>query len=234
MRALLDIPFHAAADPVAPGEVVLERLDVAYAIDRPAKQIAEPPKAALTRALVVADPRSNLEHAQAEVEMVEQALGERGFAVETLRGAGASGATLRRSLAGTDLLHYAGHGLSDGTTGVGSVLLLAGSTLSIGDILMLPWVPTSVVLSGCETGLTDNRTLSGGMSVAWAFVAAGSQSVIAASTEIDDDLGAAISSQLYSGRATSFDGPTALRTAQLAIRADAPASDWYVFRAWVP
>ncbi|MGB1275097.1 MAG: CHAT domain-containing protein, partial [Nannocystaceae bacterium] len=141
----------------------------------------------------------------------------------------------RSALAATDLLHYAGHGLSDGNTGVGSVLLLAGSTLSVGDILMLPSVPQVVVLSGCETGLTDSRTLSGGMSVAWAFVAAGSQSVIAAASEIDDDLAAAISSKLYSGGdETGFDGPSALRRAQLAIRAQDPAAAWHVFRAWVP
>lgn len=232
MRALLDIPFHAASDPARPSQQVLERVDVAYAIDRPAKRTATDGE--LTQALVVADPRSNLAHANAEVTMVEQALGGRGVAVQTLRGAGASGARLRSALAKTDLLHYAGHGLSDGTTGVGSVLLLAGGTLSVGDILMLPRVPKSVVLSGCETGLTDNRTLSGGMSVAWAFVAAGSQSVIAASTEIDDDLGAAISSQLYSGDGAAFEGPVALQRAQLAIRNQSSEAPWYVFRAWVP
>ena len=68
-------------------------------------------------------------------------------------GAEASPAAVRRAIEQAALLHYAGHGDFAGETGWESALRLADDgQLTLPDILALDRVPSTVVLSGCETG----------------------------------------------------------------------------------
>ncbi|MCA9690966.1 MAG: CHAT domain-containing protein [Nannocystaceae bacterium] len=232
LGSLLELDFHALPLPGV-AEIVLEHAPVTYGVDLP-RADASPQSEGRPTALVVADPRSNLEHVLDEISDVERRLSS-SWSVEVLRGEAASGEALRVAIASARHLHYAGHGLSDGRAGEQSFLELADGELDVSDILVLPGVPETVVLAGCETGLTNRHTLGGGMSVARAFLAAGSRSVIASSIKIDDALAGALSAQLYEGLdGPDFDGPHALQRAQLALRAQDPNAHWADFRVWVP
>ncbi len=255
LGTLLDVPFHALPwpspdgareedpvedDPLRVGEpLLLDHAPVAYAVDLPRppalepRELETPPR----HAVVLGDPRSNLEHVLNEISEVDSILDDRRWSVELLHDADADSDTLRSAIARAAHLHYAGHGLSDGLAGAGSFVELADTQLSVGDILVLPRVPRSVVLAGCETGLTNTHTLAGGMSVARAFLAAGSESVIAADHEIDDEVAATISVELYTALAEGdpFDGPAILRRAQRAMRSStSETSGWSDLRAWIP
>ena len=119
---------------------------------------------------------------------VRAALEQRGWRAELLDGDAARGQSLRAALGRVDLLHYVGHARSGGPGGWGSRLSLArDDTLEVPDVLALSQVPTTVVLSGCETGVVDPQSLGGGMSLAHAFILAGAQVVVATTHEIGDE-----------------------------------------------
>jgi cellulose synthase operon protein C len=77
------------------------------------------------------------------------------------------------------------------------------------------------------------------MNLGRAFVLAGADWVIGADGKVDDELARALGEalHLHSGRAGNpdhFDGPAALRQAQLELRAADPDGRWRVFRAIGP
>jgi cellulose synthase operon protein C len=98
-------------------------------------------------------------------------------------------------------------------------------------------VPAGVVLSGCNTTSVAEGTLAGGMNLGRAFVLAGADWVIGADGKVDDELarvlGTALYAQLEHG-GEHFDGPAALRLAQLQLRARDPGGGWRAFRAIGP
>jgi len=91
-----------------------------------------------------------------------------------------------------------------------------------------------VVLAGCETGRAEDHLVAGGVHVAGAFLVAGSQTVIAASTRVPDEVALTLSRSLYADPQALLQDPVrALQRAQLALRdAGQPASAWAGFRAW--
>lgn len=209
--SLTRVPFHAL--PMGSGSqasMLLERAVVRYGFDLPnAAVAAEIPVLARGAALIVVPP-SNLPQADAEAQAARAALEQRGWRAELLDGDAARGQSLRAALGRVDLLHYVGHAGSGGPGGWGSRLSLArDDTLEVPDVLALSQVPTTVVLSGCETGLADPLALAGGMSLAQAFVIAGSRQVIASSGPLGDAAAAGLMQDLYramvSGEATDVD-----------------------------
>ncbi len=153
---------------------------VVHALDRPPS-----PEAAGDAILVVSDPSGDLAGARAEATAVANAWRERGASVRELSGDEATHAAFVRELRGVARLHYAGHGeaLESGLWGSG--LRLAGSErLTTADILALPTVPRSVVLSGCETGEPEGGVL--GLGLAHAFIAAGATLVVGSTETVGD------------------------------------------------
>ncbi len=224
------VPFHAL--PFADG-VLLDLAPVVYALDLPARPQRG---AAIGKAVVVANPSEDLPHAAEEASEVERRLASMGWTVGRLTAAEATRARLSESLADAGLLHYAGHGRYEGVDGWGAALLLHdGDQLAVSDILALPRVPAAVVLSGCDTATVDRETVAGGMNLGRAFVLAGASWVIAAEGEVDDELARAVGVALYDESVPPgmFDGPAALRRAQLRLRAEHP-DRWHAFRVVVP
>jgi hypothetical protein len=218
------IPFHALGD--AP---LLGQTPIAYGLDlisRPAA-LAEHPYAA---ALVVADPRGDLDAAAQESAIVEQRLHEQGWAVTLHTGRAATREAVLAGLGNVSLFHYAGHG-SRGVASWDAALRLADDTeLKSGDVLTVPRVPANVVLAGCHTGRREAATITGGMSLGRAFVLAGADAVIVADAEVDDAATRALSEALYAD--AQLDLPTALRRAQTKLR-ERGLADWSAFRVLV-
>jgi tetratricopeptide (TPR) repeat protein len=212
------------------GEPLAVRHSVAYSLDLPA-----PPAAAdgALRALVVSDPLEDLPAARREAEGVLEVLTAAGSAPVHLAGQAASGPAVRQGLTGIDLLHYAGHALFAGTGWESALPLAGGTRLTAGDILALPSVPRTVVLSGCETGRTAAVEVES-MGLAHAFLAAGAHRVLAAVRPVDDTTAARLSVSFYHHWLDTGDAVEALRRAQGELRAEEPTADWSAFRLLLP
>jgi tetratricopeptide (TPR) repeat protein len=229
---LRTVDFHAlpfGADILLAAHPVVYGLDVATQ----AESLPRPGR----RALVVANPRSDLPAADVEAGEVMAALHrqEPAWSTTTLQGTEATAEALRRGLPRVDLLHYAGHGIFSGFGGWESVLPLAdGSQLALGDVLALDGVPPWVVLSGCETARSGNEAPAEGLSLAHAFLLAGSRSVIAATRPVGDLAAKGLFTELYRRWGSSPDLAVQLQQAQLAWRQRDPDADWPSFRLFEP
>lgn len=208
------------------GVPVLERWAVSYGLDVPQRTAAARQQGTLR----VVDPRANLPLAAREAELSWPSA----FApLRTWTGAAANRGDLLRELPGLVLFHYAGHHRFAGAEGADSELLLAGATLSVGDVLTLRAAPRFVVLSACDSARLDAPGFSAGMDLAYAFVLSGTQAVVAATRPVHDELGYAMSEALYAELPTEpseRDLVRALRAAQLRIRRELPNADWSAFR----
>ncbi len=231
-----EIDFHALPYPLPDGGEarLLEGRPVVYGLDLPRSPAASSPPG---RALVVADPSSNLEAAWLEGRMVAEELRRQdpGWTVRELFGDDADSSTLRRLMPAVDLLHYAGHGIFGGRDGWESVLPLAGDSLTVADVLALERVPRWVVLSGCETGRSSpGVSVESASGLAQAFLTTGSHSVVAAVRPVEDRLAAELVSHFYHAWLGGEIPSQALRRAQLALRDQHPAEDWASFRLLEP
>jgi hypothetical protein len=172
------------------------------------------------RPIVLGDPRGTLPGAAVEARAVAAALG-----VEPLLGAAADREAIAQARGG--FLHVASHAE---TTPDGSRLVLADGALAAEEIAAIPTAPATVVLASC--GSAAARDLGGWGSLAAAFLAAGSDVVIATSWTIRDDTAAKIVDELY--RQGVVDDPAAaLARAQqvLAVRGDIATREWAAFNA---
>lgn len=243
---LNEVDFHALP---WNGDVLLSAHPVVYGLDL-AGAPSNPPSG---RALVVSDPRGDLQAAKVEGEAVARAL-ESSFEtweVVRLEGGRATRSELS-DLFGTaedrfDLLHYAGHGafesddsgadgLSLEASGWESALLLAeDGRFTLGDVLALgDSAPAEVILSSCESARADDASGVANLGLAQAFVAAGSGRVVAATRPVGDQDTARFFLELYSHRASPLDLAAALRRGQLAWRQRDSAADWASFRLIEP
>ncbi len=216
------LPYH--------GKPLLAHAEVAYAADLP--PLSPEARPDHPSAVVVANPRGDLEGADREAESVARALARRGVEVQSIERGAATHTALRDAVErrGVTTLHYAGHGVFDGKDGWESALPLArGGLFTVGDITALRRAPEEVILSGCETA----RTWSGaGLGLGQAFLIAGARVAIAAKRVVDDAASARIMTALHE-RPSGEDLVSALRRAALAEREAHETSDWSSFRALV-
>jgi tetratricopeptide (TPR) repeat protein len=228
--AVGEIDFHALRWREAP---LLEHASVEYGLDLPTRHTAANATSGEIFALVVANPHGDLPSATAEAKQVSEALSPAGVTV-LLDGDRASRDRVLSLLGKVRLFHYAGHGIFRGQGGWESAMPLAGhGELSVGDILALPQVPEHVVLSGCDTGRSNRERSIEGMGLAHAFLASGSQSVVAATRPVSDALAQQLVHAMYRfGAATA--PVEALRNAQLLLSKQRPEVDWAAFRIVVP
>jgi tetratricopeptide (TPR) repeat protein len=187
-------------------------------------------------ALLVGDPRGDLPAARGEVAEVARTLAQARPAWRVLRleGAAAEYAQVRARLAQADLFHFAGHGYFGGRAGWDSALPLAqDAALGLGDVLALERAPRLAVLAGCETGRAHDDTAQA-LGLAQAFVSRGTQAVLAATRAVDDRSTAALVARFYAHWTAGQTPATALRRAQLALRAADGHADWAAFRVLEP
>lgn len=198
---------------------LIDAVVVTYALDIP-RAVTEQK----VQRVVQLGPASNLVGASDEMARVAEGLRARGISVERLYG---DEIDLLQRMAGSDLLHYAGHANGEGWGGA----LELGGDRSIGprDLLSVAG-PRVAVLSGCETGLPDPRAHAGGMSLAHALLLAGAGVVLATDAVVADEVGAAIGSAVVLAIADGSEPAAALAQVQRARTVDA----WSHFRAFTP
>lgn len=221
------------------GAPLFARTVVTYALDFPRTSTSAASPSGKT-ALIVADPEGNLSSAEAEANHTARALEARGFVVERLFGANATGEAVRRKLIDAHRFYYAGHARFGGLDGWESALPLAQQgKLSVADILALPRVPGQILLAGCETARSGLRAPGDSLGLAHAFLTAGAREVIATSRPIDDRQAAIFVAELAAAQAKLSPGADELfartvREAQLRLREREPKLDWAAFRVLVP
>lgn len=205
---------------------LIETVAVSYGVDLappPAREVAR-------RAVIVADPREDLPHARSEGRRVGSALGS-SWTATALAGRGASRQALQTRLGDAQLLHYAGHGQLHEHRLASELQLAAKDALRIGDILALPTVPPTVVLSGCSTAADSEQAPLADFSLAAAFVVVGAETVIATSRPVRDEAGAELAMLLYEGaEQTSWRPEQAFRRAQITLAQRHRSNDWSAYR----
>ncbi|HKH47391.1 MAG TPA: CHAT domain-containing protein [Thermoanaerobaculia bacterium] len=229
---LQEVDFHSL--PFA-GDVLLAKRPVVYGLDLPVRSSSARPSGQGRQALLVADPRDDLPGSLDEARTVRKVLEASSWTIEELKSAEASAEGVGRRLPEADLLHYAGHGIYSGFGGWDSSLLLAADThISLDDLLAVKRVPAWVVLSGCDTGRSSTKTPVQSLGLAYAFLLAGSQGVVASTRAADDRTVPAFFAELYRQWAREPDLAIAIQRAQLSWRQSHPGTDWPGFRLFEP
>jgi tetratricopeptide (TPR) repeat protein len=167
--------------------------------------------------VVLGDPRADLPSARAEATAVAARL-----RVTAQLGAAATTSALAAAR-GARLLHVAAHAQLDAR---GARLLLADRAVGRGDIAAGDGAPAIVVLASCGGAIA--RDDAGWGSLAAAFIAAGSDAVIASSWSVDDDATRRFVDALYALPVREHPA-RALAAAQARSRAVLPARIWAAF-----
>ncbi len=222
------------------GRPLMASASVVYAADLPDDESARPARSP-KRAVLLEDPTGSLRVATGpELAEAQALLESRGWIVDRLGADGADVSQQRTvdALASAELFHFAGHGsvepsvmpgwpsLFGGAPGWSTHLEFGGgSRLDVHGILGLSKAPAIVVLSGCYTGVVDPRSPAGGMSMAMAFLLAGSERVVSSTEEIDNDDARKAVGEMYRSSALMGAGMVDLEAA--------PAEAWTKLRVWV-
>lgn len=103
----------------------------------------------------------------------------------------ASESRFKQTAANADILHLAVHGEINQTNPFATALLLTedqdnDGRLTMTEILQLKLLPGLVVLSACDTSHGEILSGEGLLSLSWAFLAAGSRSVVAAQWAVEE------------------------------------------------
>jgi CHAT domain-containing protein len=147
-------------------------------------QVERAPVLVAGRSLVVANPRENLQSAEAEAVIVSSLI-ERPLSL--VEGAATKEAVLA-GMRDAGIIHFATHAVLDKDNPMSSHLQLAGTdTIGIADIYGLDIHPSLVALSACETHIGKLDTGDEVTSLTRAFLFAGARSVLTTLWEVRSD-----------------------------------------------
>lgn len=140
-----------------------------------------------------------------------------------LAGAHATPAAYRNaSPGGFDFVHFVAHGVATRKRPLDSAVILGPDStqsyrLYARDILEEPLSARLVTISSCHGAGTRTYAGEGLVGLAWAFLAAGSEQVIAALWEVNDRATPELMDRMYAQIRAGHDPATALRGAKLAL-----------------
>ena len=137
-----------------------------------------------------------------------------------LVGEGATVERVARGLDGADLTHVAAHGTFRSDNPLFSAIQLADGTLTVYDLEMLERAPRLLVLSACESGISDVRTGDELMGFAAALFALGTRTLVASVVPVPDETTRSLMVAFHD-RLSKGDAPArALAGAQTSASAD--------------
>jgi tetratricopeptide (TPR) repeat protein len=168
--------------------------------------------------VVLGDPRGDLPGAAREAAAVAAALG-----TVALTGGDATLEALRQA-ARARVLHLATH---TGLGPRGPWLALADGDAGTAEVLAGPLAPRLVVLAGCASAARRGEGLWGSLGAA--FLAAGSQAVLASLSSIDDDAARRFVERFYREGGAGDPAGALARAQRALIAGGAPPADWAPF-----
>ena len=227
---LHDLPLHALC---ADGVPLIERNPVCYVpaaavlqhalLGRgPAPQLADDPASA--EAAVFGDPRGDLPHAREEAIAVAALLG-----TTPILGGEVTCDRVLHALATARSVHIAGHGHLSTADGFASYLELAGgAALHAADLLGRRSRAQLVVLSGCETGVSEQRPGDEVVGFIRALLLSGARSILASQWRVADASTRELLRCFHQAASDPVNSPAeALRHAVREIRGDPRYSHLY-------
>ena len=188
---------------------LIEHVPVVYSLDLPPIEAkAAPAKVAL----LATDRHGDLVYAQRELSALAGVLRQHEWKLSELPDRRA----LQESAERAQLFYYAGHARADGTGSLRSALQFGDGELTVADILALRAAPAQVVLSACDAARAPDLREAVGISLAQAFVLAGSDGVLAPVRPVNDRSAHAFASFVQSGLAQGEPLPRLYQKALIA------------------
>jgi CHAT domain-containing protein/Flp pilus assembly protein TadD len=186
-------------------------------------------------ALIIGDPVSAsstyppLPHAGVEISKVSSRLPGR---AHIIRGANAQPSTYRASNpAGFGIIHIAAHAEANRANPLESAVILSpgpeGFRLTARSVADVPLNAEMVMLSACRTSGARAYAGEGLVGLAWAFLHAGSRSVVAGLWDVADESTATMVDHLYAELVNGAPTPEALRDAKVKLRQTSYAKPYY-------
>jgi tetratricopeptide (TPR) repeat protein len=173
--------------------------------------------ATATRALVLGE-STRLPHAAQEARLVADLFGGQ----EAFIGKHATIEALRAHAGDADVVHLACHAQFRSDNPRFSALHLHDGVLTVDLVERLSLAPATVVLSGCETGLSDAGSGDDMVGLVRAFLIAGASRVLASLWPVDDAVTASFMAYFYDALRSGLPPAAALGKAQREVRRKHP------------
>ena len=229
-RSLHSLNFETLPDPDDPKKYFIERatLEVAPSLDMLAERRA--PAGPSGSLLLIGNPEQVIEEyprlpfAGKEIEMISKAVLPKKSTV--LEGSAAFPAAYRNvKPAQFSWIHFAAHAAANQTSPLDSSLILSraaapgdsGYQLSAREVMNVPLNATLVTLSACRSAGARTYSGEGQVGLSWAFLRAGSRSVVAGLWDVTDRSTAALMADFYDQLARNAAPVEALRHAKLTL-----------------
>ncbi|MFN8454148.1 MAG: CHAT domain-containing protein [Anaerolineae bacterium] len=213
---LHQVPFQALFDGQ---QYLLERFEISYAPSATVLALCQgrtPPHPG--KALVLGVPDPLIPAVASEVQAVVQQLDNPAVYVD----APATLAVLRAEAPGCDVLHLACHGLFRADNPMFSALKLSDDWLMAADVMQFDLTGALVTLSACESG--RSQVIGGDelLGLARAFLGVGAATLVVSLWLVQDQSTASLMATWYEQLRCGLGRAAALRTAQLALKAQHP------------
>ena len=149
-----------------------------------------------------------------------------------LRGGDADSLGVSAAMAGSEMMHFAGHAILDDAQPWRSVLALKPRGLTASAVAQMDLHRMRLaVLSACETMRSPDDATGGFAGLTDAFMAAGAGGVIGSLWRVGDEDAASLMKTFHRAFYRSGDAAQSLRGAQLALlQAHRPPGAWAAFR----
>ena len=171
--------------------------------------IARPPKIGRLKVLLVVNPLSDLDDADAEGQLVKEVLDDQEHIdLVELRHANATREAVLAHLGESDILHYCGHAFYDGPGEEESGLSLYGVPLFLTDLQAMKWKVRIVFANACESGrvrakhATTAREAPESASFAEMFLRSGIEAYLGTYWKVKDQTAAEFASCVYASLAS--------------------------------
>jgi tetratricopeptide (TPR) repeat protein len=180
----------------------------------------------LQGALVVGNPRGDLEHAEREAIEVAQYLGT----TPLIRGAATKRLVLDR-ISESSLVHFATHATFVPGSALDSGIVLADGVLTAREVLGRRLRADLLSLSACETARAAAVTGDEFVGLAQAFLYAGARSLLVSLWSVDDPATGVLVTAFYAAQATGLDKLAAISAAMRQVREEPRTAHAYY---WAP
>lgn len=226
--SLREVDFHQL---VVKDKILLDRLPIEYAVGIRKPATVDGGNSFSGKTLLVANSRGDLVETEKEVTSILPLLTEKKRTITLLKEQQTQFDTINNELTKAEHFHYAGHVYHDLNGSQFSTLPLANNTgINTADILMLKNTPRWVVLSGCESAISPKKVSGESLSLAHAFIASGSEKVIATNRPVRDKSAKILMTKFYDNWMKGSSFSEAFRRTQLDLFEQQPDVDWSSFR----
>ena len=217
---LHSVPFHALFDGQS---YLIDRYEISYAPSVTVLALCQQRSSHVSsRALITGVADALIPAALAEVQLTAQQLAGRGLKVDVLANEGATLDALNALVPGSDILHFACHGLFRADNPMFSALKLYDGWLTAADVMQLDLKDALVTLSACESGRGTVVPGDEVIGLPRAFLGAGAAAVVVSLWIVQDETTVSLMGDWYHHLGEGMGRASALRTALQALREKYP------------